>query len=218
MSTRLASLLLVLLAVTGSAATAHAQRGGFASRGSRLSRGRGFNVRRGERLFGGSLFLPALYSDYELAPQVIETPQPQINVVQTSEPEPASPAPRIAAQGLVLESQGNHWVRLTNNGQSQIAGQPNQESAIARESQTTDNPEKLPPAVLIFRDGHMEEIGRYTIVGTTIFMSEDYWTKGSWTRKVQIADLDVPATLAANRERSTKFAFPSGPNEVVVRP
>jgi hypothetical protein len=218
MSTRLASLLLVLLAATGSAATAHAQRGAFAARGSRFSRERGINVRRGGRFLGSSVFLPALYSDYEFGPQVIETPQPQINVVQTSEPEPASPAPRIAAQGLVLESQGNHWVRLTNNGQSQIAEQPNQESTIARESQTTDNPEKLPPAVLVFRDGHMEELGRYTIVGTTIFTNEDYWTKGSWTRKVRISDLDVPATLAANRERGTKFTFPSGPNEVVVRP
>jgi hypothetical protein len=216
MSTRLASLVLVLVAVTGSAASAHAQRRAFSSQASRFSRGRGINVRRGGRFLGGSVFLPALYSDYDFGPQVIETPQPQINVVQTS--EPASPAPRIAAQGVVLESQGNHWVRLTNNGQSQLAEQPNQESTIARESQTTDNPEKLPPAVLVFRDGHMEELGRYTIVGTTIFTNEDYWTKGSWTRKVRIADLDVPATLAANRERGTKFTFPSGPNEVVVRP
>jgi hypothetical protein len=120
-------------------------------------------------------------------------------------------------QGLALESQG-HWVRLTNNGQSQIAEQPNQESTIPRESQTTENPGKLRPAVLIFRDGHMEEIGRYTIVGTAIFTSEDYWTKGSWTRKVQIADLDVPATLTANWEQGTKFTFPSGLNEVVFRP
>jgi hypothetical protein len=72
--------------------------------------------------------------------------------------------------------------------------------------------------VLVFRDGHQEEVGKYTIMGSTIYISTDYWTSGSWTRKVQIAELDVPTTLKLNQERRTNFKLPSGPNEVMVRP
>ena len=76
----------------------------------------------------------------------------------------------------------------------------------------------LPPAVLVFRDGHKQEIEKYTIVGATIYTNADYWSSGSWTREVQIVELDVPATLKLNRERGAKFSLPSGPNEVMIRP
>jgi hypothetical protein len=72
--------------------------------------------------------------------------------------------------------------------------------------------------VLVFRDGHEEEIGKYVISGTTIYTSADRWSSGSWTRKVQIAALNVPATLKVNQERGAKFRLPSGPNEVMIRP
>jgi hypothetical protein len=72
--------------------------------------------------------------------------------------------------------------------------------------------------VLVFRDGHKEEIGKYTIMGATIYANADYWSSGSWTRQVQIIELDVPATLKLNRERGAKFSLPSGPNEVMIRP
>jgi hypothetical protein len=56
------------------------------------------------------------------------------------------------------------------------------------------------------------------IVGRTLYTTADYWTTGSWTRKVEIAELNVPATLKLNHERGTKFSLPSGPTEVMVRP
>jgi hypothetical protein len=52
----------------------------------------------------------------------------------------------------------------------------------------------------------------------TIYSKADYWSSGSWTKKIQIADLDVPATLKLNQERGLKFELPAGPNEVVVSP
>src|SRR4029077_944363 len=90
--------------------------------------------------------------------------------------------------------------------------------ANPRRTQAAEPPSQLPPAVLVFRDGHEEEIGKYLIVGATIYTSSDYWSSGSWTRKVQMADLDVPATLKLNQERGAKFTLPSGPSEVMVRP
>jgi hypothetical protein len=78
--------------------------------------------------------------------------------------------------------------------------------------------QELPPAVLVFRDGRQEEVKRYMIMGTVIYTRADYWSTGSWTRKIAIADLDVPATLRLNQGRGAKFGLPSGPDEVVVRP
>ena len=49
----------------------------------------------------------------------------------------------------------------------------------------------------------------------TIYSKADYWTTGSWTRKIQIADLDVPATLKLNQQRGLNFVLPASSNEVV---
>jgi hypothetical protein len=151
-------------------------------------------------------------------------------VLQPAQPSAVTPAPK-PSESLLLELRGDHWVRITNYGQSQTAGpaiQPGLEppstvspavpAATPRRTQTAEPQSPLPPAVLVFRDGHHEEIGKYSIVGATIYTSADYWRSGSWTRQVQIAELDVPATLRLNRERGTRFSLPSGPNEVIIRP
>jgi len=77
---------------------------------------------------------------------------------------------------------------------------------------------ELPPVVLVYRDGHRESVGEYSIIGGTLYTSADYWQSGSWTRRIPISTLDVPSTLAANREAGVKFMLPSGPNVVVTRP
>ena len=51
-----------------------------------------------------------------------------------------------------------------------------------------------------------------------IYTKGDYWSSGNWTRKIQIADLDLPATLKQNQDRGVKFELPSGPDEVMIRP
>ena len=70
----------------------------------------------------------------------------------------------------------------------------------------------------MFRNGHQEEIGKYLISGTTIYAGADYWSGGSWTRKVQLAELNVPATLKLNQDRGARFTLPSSPEEVMIRP
>jgi hypothetical protein len=55
-------------------------------------------------------------------------------------------------------------------------------------------------------------------MGTTLYAKADYLATGAWTRKVQLADLDLPATVKQNQQRGLKFELPSGPNEVVLRP
>jgi len=175
----------------------------------------------------GSGWLPFFDSDYDdFGP---ETSEPTDQTVEPAA-QPA-PAATVSKPGLVLELQGDRWVRLTNYGELQ-AGEQSTRPALetgARQPSPSHaaNPHRtpaaeplsqLPPAVLVFRDGHQEEIRKYTIVGATIYTSSDYWNSGSRTRKFQIADLDVPGTLKLNQERGARFTLPSGPNEVMMRP
>jgi hypothetical protein len=200
----------------GAFAPAPAGRGGtsiLARHGARTSFG---HPRRLRRFAGGWDFAPYFYSDYssdyDYEPGISEAPPPEV-IERTVEPAPPASVP---APGLILELQGDHWVRISNYGESQTAQQTRQPELQWASSPPAATP--LPPAVLVFRDGHEEEIRKYLIAGATIYISSDYWTSGSWTQRVQIADLDVPATLKLNQERGAKFALPPGPNEVMIRP
>jgi hypothetical protein len=80
------------------------------------------------------------------------------------------------------------------------------------------SPEPLPSAVLIFRDGHREEVRDYTIADGALYARGDYYTDGYWNKKIDLAKLNLPETLEANASRNVKFVLPSSPNEVITRP
>jgi hypothetical protein len=63
-------------------------------------------------------------------------------------------------------------------------------------------PAVQPKTVLIFRDGHKEEVQNYAIVGENLI---DF---GETRRKVALTALDVPATVKANDERGIDFTLP----------
>ena len=122
---------------------------------------------------------------------------------------------------------GDHWVRLTSYGPMEVPGESSEPLPARTDSPAqaggrgasvhAQAPSQLPPAVLVFRDGHQEEAAKYTIVGTAIWIKTDYWSTGSWARKIPIADLNLDATLHLNQERGAKFNLPSRPSEVIVR-
>jgi hypothetical protein len=58
------------------------------------------------------------------------------------------------------------------------------------------------PSVLVFRDGHQQEVSNYAIMGQNVYVFD----KGS--RKIALADLDVAATVKANDERGLDFNIP----------
>jgi hypothetical protein len=222
-----------------SASPAPAQRGGHASApagrgGAAISRGHSARPGaarrgRGRGLYQGSAYSP-YYPGYGYAPDIgyasdlgddyglgfqpaeptPEAPPPQFAYGQPY--QPAAPPPKPSVGPVMLELQGDHWVRTVSNGPPQIVGQAVQPEP----KQASNQPAALPPAVLVFRDGHQQEIGKYCIIGATIHISTDYWTTGSWTKTVHVRDLDVPATLKLNQERGTNFHLPSSPYEVMV--
>ncbi len=208
---------------------------GFAGGPARSHRGHSFGR--------SAIFLPYPYydSDYGFGSEVAQ--QPQVVVVPAAAPvQPVPPSPPL--EPLLIEWKGDHFERMTlsqrNTGKEQ--GGPDYSAKSAVRSSAPDSPSagsrraarkntvprlpesvpeavrELPPAVLVFRDGRTEEMSSYTIMNGTIYSKADYWTTGAWTRKIQIADLDVPATLKLNHDNGLKFVLPASPNEIVTRP
>lgn len=60
-----------------------------------------------------------------------------------------------------------------------------------------------PSTVLVFKDGHHSDVLNYAIVGDTLFDFGD-----GRTRKILLADLDLPATHKANDDRGVDFQIP----------
>ena len=83
---------------------------------------------------------------------------------------------------------------------------------------TRTSSQPLPAAILIFRDGHSEEVRDYTIADGMLYARGDYYTDGYWNKKIDLATLNVAETMQANASRSVKFTLPSSPNEVITRP
>ena len=59
------------------------------------------------------------------------------------------------------------------------------------------------PTVLVFRDGHQQEVMNYAIMGQTVYVFDKR------TQKIALADLDVPATVKANDVRGLDFNIPA---------
>ena len=144
------------------------------------------------------------YADYPVSPsEAVQAP-----VFVTPPQRPAAPPP--PAEPLLLEWRGDQWVRVSPTEGIGAPPPASKSSASA----------KVPPpnAVLIFADGHKEEVSRYMIVGSTMYANSDYWSTGTWTKKILLSSLDLPASLRANQERGSKLVLPDGPNEVVIGP
>jgi hypothetical protein len=204
---------------------AHAQMGGGVSPPALTAVGTGFPVPGGARFVGspqhlvshGTLFLgTALFPDYLPEPVVVQAPPPQVVVVQ--QPAVAAASDTVKPGPLLIEWQGDRYVRVTGNENRSIPAQPDYfEGPIHRAATPSSRPE-MPPAVLIFRDGTRRDVREYVIVGGVLYAGSDYWENGSWTKQIQVSSLDVPATLEANQQRGVKFILPTGPHEVVTRP
>jgi hypothetical protein len=58
------------------------------------------------------------------------------------------------------------------------------------------------PTILVFRDGHKQEVSNYAIMGQVVYVFDDH------TKKIALAELDVPATVKANDDRGLEFKLP----------
>jgi hypothetical protein len=178
--------------------------------------------------FAGSTFLPygCFDPDFDQGddPDSREASPPvQVHVEPPAQPPVPPPPP---ADSLLLEFHDGQYVRIPTGGHL-----PNPQELMSADSSRGPSARPgvanlkgaplpvpaLPRAVLIFRDGHKQEVERYVIQSDVIYAGSDYWSTGSWSNKIPIAQLDVPATLKLNQQRGTKFSLPVGPSEIAVR-
>jgi hypothetical protein len=59
------------------------------------------------------------------------------------------------------------------------------------------------PTLLVFRDGHQQEVSNYAIMGQTVYVLDEH------KQKIAVGDLDVPATVKANDDRGVEFRLPN---------
>jgi hypothetical protein len=146
-------------------------------------------------------------------PVVIVQGAPTGAAATTSE---MAPAP---AQPLMIELQGDRYVRVSGDDRSG-AEMVDRETGLSRERglDAARVQDELPPAILVFRDGHREEVLGYTITDGILYASGNFYRDGSWNRKIELSSLSLPETVKASQERGVEFRLPTAPNEVIVRP
>jgi hypothetical protein len=193
-----------------------------------LGRRTGF-ARSGRRsFFTGSTFLPYGCFDPDSDQDDDQNSRDVAPPVQTFVEPPAQPPvpPPPPADSLLLEFHDGQYVRIPTGRHlpslpelmpADSSQAPGMRPGVASQKEAALPSRALPRAVLVFRDGHREEIERYVIQNNVIYANADYWSTGSWTRRIPTAQLDVPATLRLNQQRGGKFSLPSGPGEIAVR-
>jgi hypothetical protein len=86
-----------------------------------------------------------------------------------------------------------------DNTQAEAATPP---TALQERPSPAREAKPIEPTVLVFRDGHKQEVTNYAIMGQTVYVL------GDRTQKISLADLDVPATVKANDDRGMEFKVP----------
>ncbi|MGA7221089.1 MAG: hypothetical protein WBX38_22430 [Candidatus Sulfotelmatobacter sp.] len=123
-----------------------------------------------------------------------------------------------SSQPLMIELQNGRYVRVNPSavdGEARELAAPS-EAQISKAG-STSVAHDLPPAVLIFRDGHSEEVRDYTIADGALYARGDFYRDGYWNKKIELSSLDVAETARANDARNVKFVLPSSSNEVIAR-
>ena len=177
---------------------------GFGSNGFHLHNGFGGPVfvghsgfhhhQRGFRspgFFGGGFYIPYAYPDYD----VMDTG------VDDSMENDSSYGPTIfdrsgqARVPLTQPTPSEEDYRAELRAKAQAAPAPQVEQPVAEQ----------PPTVLVFKDGHQQQVVNYAIVGNTL-----YDLSGGRTRRVALAELDLTATVKQNDQRGVDFQLPAG--------
>lgn len=146
-------------------------------------------------LYGGTYYVPYAYPMYVMDPTVNDS-----GPYDAAAPEQSS-ADSIQQELNSLKTTVNdvrdelRSARTESKPQYQAPAPPEPQEPVADQPQT----------VLVFKDGHQATVMNYAIVGSTLYDLSDGHTK-----KVALAELDLPATVKQNDERGVEFQLPAG--------
>lgn len=131
-----------------------------------------------------------VYVPYAYPVAVAAEPEPE------AEAEPDPPAPTIFEHRPTTER-----VPSAAANSSRYANQP--AIAPADDPSPADARQQI-PVVLVYRDGHEQEVTNYAIVGPTLY------DLGSFVaHKIPLAELNLKATIKANDDRGVDFSVPA---------
>jgi hypothetical protein len=150
-------------------------------------------VRPVSPVYGGYYYAPYAYPYYVTDPGVDDT----------MEDEYARPGPTIFdSHGLP----GGEYEKPLPPPERDYRSDMNREPAA--EERAPEQPVADQPAtVLVFKDGHKQEIANYAIIGGTLYdLSEGK------SKKVALAELDLSATVKQNDDRGVEFKLPGARN------
>jgi hypothetical protein len=154
--------------------------------------------------YGGTYYAPYAYPGYVMDPGVDDSMETDYAAPMNSDRE--GPDPREEARHE-LDS-----LRSTvEDYRSELRSSRQRDNAEAKQAaETRPDVDQPPPAdqpktVLVFRDGHQLEVANYAIVGGMLYdLSEGR------TKKVELAALDLRATVKQNDQRGVEFQLPVG--------
>ncbi len=182
--------------------------------------------RSGFRSRGGFGYIVAPYWWPDEGYQQPPSPPPQPPAAQEVVEKQAAPAtpPTPPAESLMLEYKNGQWVRVPTGEQmppGPLTVQPESPGPAKTPAARAGRAEKVPPPpppnpVVVFRDGRQETLQHYMIEGGFLYVRQNYWVTGSWTKKIPLSEVNLPATVQANKQRGAKFELPTGPDDIVV--
>jgi hypothetical protein len=141
------------------------------------------------RNYSAGAYYP-VYVPYAYPVAVAAEPEPE------AEAEPDPPAPTIFEHRSTTERAPSAGADASN-----YAHQP---TVAAEEDQSPSDAREQIPVVLVYRDGHEQEVTNYAIVGPTLY---DLGTFVA--HKIPLAALNLKATIKANDDRGVEFSVPA---------
>jgi len=94
----------------------------------------------------------------------------------------------------------------------EIPSSKSQQRNSALHEEKLKAPTKVVPAVFVLADGQRLEAQHYTITNKFVYLTESQGT----TRTVPIANLNLTATISANKQRGIDLRVPSSSNQVLL--
>ncbi len=146
--------------------------------------------------YGGTYYVPYVYPGYVMDP-VVSDSGPYDSVA----PEQDSAADSLREEISSLKTTINDYRQELRTGRPE----PEPESHVPAPAESQLPVPDQPKTVLVFKDGHQSTVMNYAIVGSTLYDLTDGRTK-----KVALAELDLPATVKQNDDRGVEFRVPAG--------
>ncbi len=167
---------------------------GFHNHGSNSNRFRGYGYSGGGWAYAAPYYyIP--FGDYGYDYDYVGSP----DTYQGQQPQMGAGDPTLHI--IVEQPPARSYRGATDDVQAEAVPPP---PVVSEPPAPVREAKPIEPTILVFRDGHQQEVTNYAIMGQTVYVLDDR------TQKIPLANLDVPATVKANDDRGMEFKIPAG--------